>query len=619
MAACFLNDIPRICVSGHLMGVCEEQVFPDGVIVQTTLIAPNGATMTDSAGNCSAVTVLTEQIVNADTDGCWHSCPLVPNVGSTSGTFLDPGNTRYQIKVLDGTTNRILWISPEFIIDADLLATYPRDASGCVQLCVLAPPPSVPPSNPFCEAVRQCETRWIGTAGTSGLLSVTAGDNPAGLAGNGHAPVIDIDLTALCTHVRENCETEFAAIDAFGIVWTPGGINGHTPTATFTPSADAGQAIAVGADGQPLVRNASLAADAAAQTLTFTDNLGAATVVGVPLPALQVADTPSIDMTIVGSGTTADPWIISGVTTDQIAIMGTPTNCIATAVAGDGTAAAPYNVSAIPIISPDPSNALACTASGLFAPATDLRVADGPCIDMTLAGAGTFADPWIVSAAPIIDTTTGVTPGVPDNQLVCGPAGLYVPPAADGAATALVDGGDATLIFTEGALQPLVIPLCDLIDDIAPGVFSAANGDLLLAYNATDGCRLVATPRGRSWMVGSCDAIDVTVPQAAGANPSVNLCSGAGQVDELSISGLGTGLNGTVNVQALINGVAAGPVVTLNPATAGPSGQIMSALIPIGQALVGGENLSFIVVAGGTATAGTLGSVSVDAHGFCTI
>lgn len=74
--------------------------------------------------------------------------------------------------------------------------------------------------------------------------------------------------------------------------------------------------------------------------------------------------------------------------------------------------------------------------SGTAACACKIVAADTNCIDMSVAGIGTLASPYTISAVPIVDPVTG-------NQLSCGAAGLLVPAAASGPVLAVP--------FTSGA------------------------------------------------------------------------------------------------------------------------------------------------------------------------
>ncbi|MFZ8972588.1 MAG: hypothetical protein ACO2ZD_00650 [Pseudomonadales bacterium] len=104
---------------------------------------------------------------------------------------------------------------------------------------------------------------------------------------------------------------------------------------------------------------------------------------------LVVGDTDCIDMSITGAGTAVDPWVIN----------------------------------ATPVIDPNPDNALSCTATGLFAAATVVQELDTDCIDLTVSGTGVTSDPYVISATPVIDSTSA---DAVDNVLQCTADGLIV-------------------------------------------------------------------------------------------------------------------------------------------------------------------------------------------------
>lgn len=94
--------------------------------------------------------------------------------------------------------------------------------------------------------------------------------------------------------------------------------------------------------------------------------------------ATQVADTPTIDMTLTGTGLSGDPYIISGAVK----------------------------------LDPNAGNLLAATASGLFLDCAAVaacvsagvtEVMDTNSIDLTLTGAGTLGDPYVISAVLNLD------------------------------------------------------------------------------------------------------------------------------------------------------------------------------------------------------------------------
>src|SRR5688500_18764033 len=94
-------------------------------------------------------------------------------------------------------------------------------------------------------------------------------------------------------------------------------------------------------------------------------------------------------------------------------------DCIDLTVDGIGTSIAPYVITADIVLDPGYDNILSCGPAGLLAVAsseagaTYIEALDSDCIDITITGTGTEADPYIISAEPILD------PGY-DNILTCG-------------------------------------------------------------------------------------------------------------------------------------------------------------------------------------------------------
>lgn len=188
----------------------------------------------------------------------------------------------------------------------------------------------------------------------------------------------------------------------------------------------------------------SVTEDNVAKTLTFTWNTDsgiAETTIDlsdlVDVYALEVTDTDCIDLTLTGDGSQTTPWNISaaprldpsgdnalsctaaGLFGAATVVEVSDTSCVDMTISGAGTVSSPYVISADPIVDPV-DNALSCTAAGLYVAPTELSVLDTSCVDMTLTGTGTVADPYVVSADPIIDAT------VVQNALECNAGGLSV-------------------------------------------------------------------------------------------------------------------------------------------------------------------------------------------------
>lgn len=113
--------------------------------------------------------------------------------------------------------------------------------------------------------------------------------------------------------------------------------------------------------------------------MTGAGSLGSPWVVSSDGNATQIMDTPTINMTITGTGTSGDPYIISGAVK----------------------------------LNPSASNLLTATASGLFldcaavaacaASSGVTTVGDTATVDLSLSGTGTGGDPYIITAAVKLD------------------------------------------------------------------------------------------------------------------------------------------------------------------------------------------------------------------------
>lgn len=211
--------------------------------------------------------------------------------------------------------------------------------------------PGPPPSPLLCPVVKSCETPFVGVE-ANGIV-ITAGDNPAGNPGNGHQPTIGVLL-----------------------------------------STDAGNDITFGSDGGLFIDVPSAFACAALATCSIN--------------ALADVDTtttvPALNDVLTWTGALWEPRPIPA--PPVTVVTGGSTNCASTAVTGSGTLGDPFVVSVTPTISVDPDNALSCTPGGLFVEEVALQAADTNEINLTLAGAGANASPWVISANLNIDPTS---------------------------------------------------------------------------------------------------------------------------------------------------------------------------------------------------------------------
>jgi hypothetical protein len=208
---------------------------------------------------------------------------------------------------------------------------------------------------------------------------------------------------------------------------------------------------------------------------------------GIYTPAsgqVTVADTPTVDMTLTGAGTTASPYIVSSAVKLEASPPGGGSNLIKQDANGLYLECAQVRtcISAGPGATYDPATGvvgakISGTAGnttsisgdgGIYTPASgQVAVADTPTVDMTLTGAGTTASPYIVSSAVKLEASP---PGGGSNLIKQDANGLYLEcaqvrtcfSAGDGAAydpaTGVItarlstDAGNTTVFGSDGGL-----------------------------------------------------------------------------------------------------------------------------------------------------------------------
>ena len=237
--------------------------------------------------------------------------------------------------------------------------------------------------------------------------------------------------------------------------------------------------------------------------------------------ALDVTDTPTVDMTLSGTGAAGDPYTVSAEVTLDPAPPGGGGNLLHEGTdglyvecadvrgclsAGDGIGYDPGTGEITARPSGDADNTLVIGSDGgLMVPpgaggTTALEVTDSPSVDLTLTGDGSAATPYSLTAGVNLDPAP---PGGGTNLLHEGTGGLYVEcadvrgcvsagdgldydpatgvmearPSAD-AGNALAFGSDGGLLVTPGAVSCDDVRPClsegDGIDyDPATGVISA--------------------------------------------------------------------------------------------------------------------------------------------------
>ncbi|MGW4173787.1 hypothetical protein ACWEGX_43665 [Streptomyces chartreusis] len=132
--------------------------------------------------------------------------------------------------------------------------------------------------------------------------------------------------------------------------------------------------------------------------------------------ALEVLDTPTVDLTLTGTGDTGDPYQVSAVVVLDPAPPVEGTNLLHTGPASLYLECADVRGC---LTAGDGITYDAATGEIAAEPANLLVTADSDCIALT--GDGTAGDP--LTATPVIDPAPG-------NALSCGPAGLVVTPGA---------------------------------------------------------------------------------------------------------------------------------------------------------------------------------------------
>ncbi|MGW1989577.1 hypothetical protein [Embleya sp. NPDC001921] len=265
---------------------------------------------------------------------------------------------------------------------------------------------------------------------------------------------------------------------------------------------------------------------------------------GLLVPAsgqLTVVDTPSIDETLTGTGTAANPYVLTSAVKLNPTPPGGGANLITPSPtglflecaqvrtcfsAGNG---ASYNAATGVIgarLSTDPGNSAVFGGDGgIYAPTsgggggTIVQAGDTTTIDTTVAGAGTVGSPYIVSSSVILDPTP---PAGGTNLIGTGPEGLYVqcagvrtcfsagPGASYNPATGVIgarlstDAGNTTVFGTDGGLYSPP-------GGGSPTVLQA--GDTTTIDTTIAGAGTVGSP----YVVSSSVILDPT-PPAGGAN-----------------------------------------------------------------------------------------------------
>ena len=153
-----ITQLPTFRVCGSVQELCPEGA-PSDLRVSVTLEGPRGK-LIDPTTNAI---VLTGSIQNEDflavEDGCWCTCPLLPNFNSQDPTqALEPASTSYLIRVTYGGRTVV---DESITIDGatapDLVADHGHDCGDCINICDLMDiVPTIPAPASLCDAVADC-------------------------------------------------------------------------------------------------------------------------------------------------------------------------------------------------------------------------------------------------------------------------------------------------------------------------------------------------------------------------------------------------------------------------------------------------------------------------------
>lgn len=290
-----------------------------------------------------------------------------------------------------------------------------------------------------------------------------------------------------------------------------------------------------------------------------------------------VTDTSSIDFTSSGSGTAASPFNVTGtvkvsatannrLTTNAdglyvpgISASGSDTNCINMTVTGNGSVGNPLVVSAVPIISSSTNNLTSCGGGGILT-VFNYTVNDSSTIDFTSSGFGTSLSPFTLTASAKISSTV-------NNRLTSDGTGLYVEQVvATGTDTNCID---MTVSGNGTTGSPLNISAAPIINTSSENLLSCTGGGLLadFAGSSTDTNSIDFTTSG-SGTVGSPFNVTGSVKISATAGNVVTILSdglyvssgvGGGGSGLDAVSAVGTDTN-CIDMTVTGNGTGASPL-----------------------------------------------------------
>jgi hypothetical protein len=266
-------------------------------------------------------------------------------------------------------------------------------------------------------------------------------------------------------------------------------------------------------------------------TITGTGNTGSCYVISSTGGVLTVMDTPSVNETLTGSGTLADPYVLSS----AVIIDPEPTNVLTSGPAG-------LDVSCARVI--------ACVSASPGT--TGVTVADGNGLDLSISGTGAAGNPYVISGVVVKDPN-------PDNILTVTAAGVGVTceSVQDCIGQAIAAGQGATYNDAGNAIS--VLPSTDVGNQVVSGtdgrLFVPAAGAGVTPVTVTDTpcSNMTLTGNGTAptpWNISSDPIIAPSTPCAA----NKLTCTPTGLLARQTAPALKRATNGLVTRASVVMG-----------------------------------------------------------------
>lgn len=276
----------------------------------------------------------------------------------------------------------------------------------------------------------------------------------------------------------------------------------------------------------------------------------------IPAIPLQVINTPTVELTMAGSGIVTDPFKLSAVAPasaiTQVRVTDTAT--INMTASGDGSAATPWSIKGDVIGVAASAVTGPGTVDPTLLPAIPLTVTDTATVDFTLTGAGTSASPYNLSAtAAVAPTPIAVSDSTTVDLLLTG-AGTTASPWLIRASVLSVP---ATMLTGPGTIAPALVPATPLT------IFDSPTIDLALTGSGTS-----ADPH---LLGGAIKAVPVSLLAGPGpidptlVTPTPLTVTDSTTVD-LTLTGAGTAAS-PYNLSATAIGTAGAPISVQDTAT----------------------------------------------------